>query len=132
LTYIDDSRVPPPASRTSLGAGPDGSGLSDIPLKGEVCTQYIRCNKAGCRCQTGAAHGPYYYRVWREGGRVHKEYVKSENAAAVRAACESYKALSQQLRDLRHQREKIARQLQGEWRKTQRLMRSSDKIKPGA
>ena len=111
---------------------PDASGSPDVPLKGEVCTQYIRCNKSGCRCQTGAPHGPYYYRVWREGGRVRKEYVKSDNAAAVRAACENYKALSQQLRDLRQQREQIAHRLQSEWRKTQRLLRQSDKSKPGA
>jgi len=97
-----------------------------IPLKGEVCTQYIRCNKSGCRCQTGSPHGPYYYRVWREGVRVHKAYVKSEDVAAVREACQAYKALDLRLRDLRRQREQVMRDIRGEWRKAQRLLRQSD------
>lgn len=131
MTFVDKSAVLSPVPPTSPWTSRSQDFLFDAPLKGEVCTQYIRCNKAGCRCQTGAPHGPYYYRVWREGGRVRKEYVKSVDAAAVRAACETYKTLSQQLRDLRRQREQVARQLQGEWRKAQRLMRPSDKSKPG-
>ena len=132
LTQFDDPAVQPAAPSALFPLGTDTSRLPHAPLKGEVCTQFIRCNKPGCRCQTGAPHGPYFYRVWREGGRVHKVYVKSAEVSAVRAACENYKALSLHLRTLRSQREQVARQLQGEWRKTQRLLRQSDKSKSGA
>ena len=120
--------APPSAPLTTLLSG----AWPPAPLKGEVCTQYIRCNKPGCRCRTGSPHGPYYYRVWREGGRVRKAYVRSDDLAAVRAACETYKSLSRQLRDLRHQREQIVRHIHGEWRKTRRLLRQSEKDKPGS
>ena len=94
-------------------------------LKGEVCTQFIRCNKPGCRCRGGQTHGPYYYRVWREAGRVHKEYVKAENLAATRAACDAYRVSLGKLRDLRRRREQIHHGIHSEWRRTQRLLRLS-------
>ena len=116
------SQAAPPTGTNA----PEGAPIP-TPLKGEVCTQYIRCNKAGCRCQTGSPHGPYYYRVWREGGHVRKVYVKSEDLAAVRAACDSYKALNQQLRDLRLRREQAMRDIRGQCRRAQRLLRSPEK-----
>ena len=106
------------------------TGASESLLKGEVCVQYIRCNKPGCRCQTGATHGPYYYRVWREGGRVRKVYVKSDDLVGVRAACDAYKAYSLRLRDLRRQRERLVRHIHGEWRKTQRFLKQADNRNP--
>ena len=57
------------------------------PLEGEVCPQFIRCGKPGCRCQYDKPHGPYHYRIWREGTRVRKVYVKATEVEAVRAAC---------------------------------------------
>ena len=90
------------------------------PLKGEVCVQYIRCNKAGCRCGRGDLHGPYHYRVWREGGSVRKAYVRPNDLAAVRAACDAYKAMDQRLRELRRQRGDLVKHISGAWRVTQR------------
>ena len=57
-------------------------------LPGAVCAQYVRCGKASCRCTSGTVHGPYYYRFWREDGRLRKAYVKPADLPAVRAACE--------------------------------------------
>ena len=99
------------------------------PLKGEVCTQYICCRKPGCRCAEGHLHGPYYYRVWREDGRVHKVYVKREELEAVQAACAAYKSLMSQLKDQRHQREQIARSLARTWRATRTLLRQSQRYR---
>lgn len=94
------------------------------PIQGEVCSQFIRCGKDGCRCQKGVLHGPYYYRIWREGSKVHKAYVKASDVQAVRAQCEAYKALQTQLRQMRQGRQELAQRITQEWRQTKRLMRA--------
>ncbi len=102
---------------------PTEAAPSPAVLKGEVCRQFIRCSKPGCRCLSGQLHGPYYYRVWREAGRVRKVYIRPAELDAVRAACGTYHAYYQQLRDLRRQRELLTRSVWGQWRRTQRLLR---------
>ncbi len=38
--------------------------------------QYRRCGKANCRrCAEGPGHGPYWYEIWREDGRLHTRYI---------------------------------------------------------
>lgn len=71
------------------------------PLPGAVCTQFIRCGNPRCCCRQGKPHGPYYYRVWRDGARVRKQYVKRSEMEAVRAACAEYARRAAQLRELR-------------------------------
>jgi hypothetical protein len=56
-------------------------------LKGVVRPQWVRCGKPTCRCARGALHGPYYYRFWREHGRLRKQYVCAAEVNDVRAAC---------------------------------------------
>ncbi len=63
------------------------------PLPGEVCEQYVRCGKANCRCNDGRLHGPYHYRVWREGTRVFKQYVKPAEVEVTRERCRLYRSL---------------------------------------
>ncbi len=48
-------------------------------LPGAVCAQW--------RDRDGKRYGPYYFRFWREGGRLHKEYIKRNEVEAVQAAC---------------------------------------------
>ncbi len=55
---------------------------------GSVSAQWVRCGKPSCRCARGERHGPYYYRFWREDGRLRKRYVPAAEVAAVQAACE--------------------------------------------
>ncbi len=45
--------------------------------KGAIVTKYIRCGRAGCHCNNPGdrGHGPYRYRVWREGSRVRTAYL---------------------------------------------------------
>ncbi len=62
-------------------------------LSGAVCAQWKRCGKVSCRCASGTLHGPYYYRFWREDGRLRKAYVRSADLAAVRAACNAEREL---------------------------------------
>lgn len=91
------------------------------PLAGEVCEQYIRCGKPNCRCQDGRPHGPYYYRIWREGRQIHKVYVKSTEVEATQAACDAHKRLTKTLRDAKHLRLKLTQGILKEWRRTQKL-----------
>ncbi len=95
--------------------------LSAEPLEGEICTQFIRCGKSGCRCQSGHLHGPYYYRIWREGMHVNKMYVKSAEVEAVKAGCEAHRELTQSLRDIKQTRLRLTHSIQREWRRAQRL-----------
>ena len=74
---------------------------------GTVHARFVRCNRAGCRCASGRLHGPYFYRFWREAGRLRKEYVPRAQLDAVRAACAERQAL---VRDLRASR-RLARLL---------------------
>ncbi len=92
-------------------------------LPGEICEQFIRCGKPGCRCEQGHRHGPYYYRIWREGDRVHKVYIKRPELETVRQACEAYRQCQQTLRDARLRREGLSRDIQHQWRETRRLLR---------
>ena len=63
--------------------------LPKTSLPGSVCVQWVRCGKGGCRCSRGMRHGPYFYRFWREGGRLRKQYVKKADLERVRAACDA-------------------------------------------
>jgi hypothetical protein len=67
-------------------------------LPGVVRPQMVRCGNPNCRCARGRLHGPYYYRFWRESGRLRKAYVRPEELEHVLAACE---ARRQARRDLR-------------------------------
>lgn len=62
-------------------------------LPGAVCEQW--------RERDGKRYGPYYCRCWREGGRLHKQYVKRDDVDAVRAACQRHRE-EQQARRRKH------------------------------
>ena len=85
-------------------------------LPGAVCKQWVRCGRSNCRCSREKLHGPYYYRFWREGGRLRKQYVKRSDVEKVRASCQ---ALRQYRRDLKVQLE--------EWRGLVNLIREIEK-----
>jgi hypothetical protein len=77
----------------SLAAEPWAPEPQLTPLPGEICEQYVRCGKANCRCNEGKLHGPYHYRVWREGARVFKQYVKPADLEMTRERCRLYRSL---------------------------------------
>jgi hypothetical protein len=56
-------------------------------LPGVVCEQWKRCGRKNCRCVAGALHGPYFYRFWRQGGRLRKAYVPRNAVDDVRKCC---------------------------------------------
>lgn len=66
----------------------DSSSLPKT-LAGVVCQQFVRCGRANCRCRLGQPHGPYFYRFWRDRGRLRKAYVRRADVTRVRAECEA-------------------------------------------
>ena len=66
-------------------------------LPGVVRPQWVTCGRSNCRCRRGLLHGPYYYRFWREGGRLRKQYVKAVHLDRIRAACEARRKRRQEL-----------------------------------
>jgi len=95
------------------------------PVKGEVCMQFIRCGKRECRCVRGELHGPYYYHVWRDGAKVRKVYVRSENVDYVRACCDAYREFSQALTDVRSTRRELTKNIMKTWRRGKPMMRAA-------
>jgi hypothetical protein len=86
------------------------------PLPGSVVAVWAACGTPGCRCARGERHGPYFRRVWREGGRTRRAYIRLADVPDVLARCAlhreqhpSGRAVRQRLRDLgRFSREAIA------------------------
>lgn len=86
------------------------------PLPGGVYAQYIRCTGRCAKCTDGAGHGPYWYRFYRVGGKVRKEYISARRVPYVRRQCAAWRALRRQ--------ERQARQTAlAEWRTTRGLLR---------
>jgi hypothetical protein len=87
----------PPALRP--GPAPTAESPDPLPkiLPGVVRPQWVRCGRPGCRCARGQLHGPYFCRLWREGGRLRKAYVRPADLAAVRASCEARRRLRREL-----------------------------------
>jgi hypothetical protein len=66
-------------------------------LRGFVTRVRVRCGKSNCRCSRGARHLAYYHVTYSSGIRVRK-YVRRDQLAEVRAACEAHRDLQAQLR----------------------------------
>ena len=73
-----------------LGRETPGKNGATLPkteaLTGSLQVEYKRCGKPGCRCASGAPHGPYVSRRWREGGRQRRRYVRPADLDDVREA----------------------------------------------
>ncbi len=93
-------------------------------VSGKIQEQYVRCGKSNCHCTQGELHGPYYYRIWRDGMRTRKVYVKPDEVDSVRAVCEENSDRMAQLRQMRQQRRLANDQLRSIWRTTQALFRA--------
>jgi len=60
-------------------------------LRGVLLCEGRRCSSEGCRCRSGALHGPYSYLAVYADGRSRTIYVP----AAMRDACEARVELTQ-------------------------------------
>jgi len=74
------------------------SGNSAIKtLPGFVAKVRVRCGRANCRCARGDHHIAHYHVTYNCGVRFRK-YVRREQVAVVREACEAHRELQIQLR----------------------------------
>jgi hypothetical protein len=83
--------VDPPAQPSQEMSPLQNKNAKTLPkiLPGVVLPQMIRCGRPNCRCAQGHLHGPYYYRFWREDGKLRKAYVKPTELELVRALCDA-------------------------------------------
>lgn len=95
-------------------------------LKGEVTEQFVRCGKSNCRCRQGEMHGPYHYRVWREGEKIRKQYVRPEDVEAVRNACQTYQEARLHLRAHQQSREALSRSIRQSWHASRKAVNTCD------
>jgi len=66
-------------------------------LPGFVARVQVRCGKSNCRCSRGSRHIAHYHVTYNCGVRSRK-YVRQDQVARVRAACEAHRVLQAQLR----------------------------------
>jgi Family of unknown function (DUF6788) len=85
-------------------------------LPGVVCEQWKRCGRKNCRCAGGAMHGPYFYRFWRQAGRLRKAYVPRDAVADVRCQCKA-----------RQEEKRILSAARKEWREMMHFLREAER-----
>lgn len=61
-----------------------------LPKKAAICSQYKKCDKAGCKCNASALHGPYYFYFYCVNGKLKKSYIRKADEAKL---WESYSRL---------------------------------------
>jgi hypothetical protein len=94
-------------------------------LPGVVCSQWRRCGKDNCRCATGLLHGPYFTRMWREGGRLRSQYISREDLEEVRAQCQREQVFKAQERRARQQAAATLRRLRQATREAEATIRGN-------
>ena len=75
-------------------------------LAGSLFVRFGVCGKAGCACQSGQKHGPYYVLSTRSGGKGGFAYLDEEQMAEARAlvkASREYRAGMRRLRKVGEQ-----------------------------
>jgi hypothetical protein len=70
-------------------------------LQGSVFARYGECGKAGCACQTGEKHGPYYVLSSRSAGKGTFVYLDGERVDEVKDLVQRSRAFRQGLARLR-------------------------------
>ncbi len=81
------------------------------PLKGVVIAEMKRCGRHNCHCITGRLHGPFYYRYYRDRGRLRKQYVRPADLKSVLKATDFRRTIQIERRVARWQMQKLVREL---------------------
>lgn len=77
-----------------------GLGRQGEIMKGSLAVRFTRCGRPGCRCATGAKHGPYLYvSVFRE-GRTRSVYVPRHLEEEVRRWVDNARAVERDVAEL--------------------------------
>jgi hypothetical protein len=105
---MPDRRRPEPKTRKTLPK----------TLPGTVQVQWTRCGKPTCRCARGEPHGPYFYRFFREHGRLRKTYVPRPAVSDTMARCAA-----------RQEERRLLRLSFGNWREIARRLREVEGLR---
>ena len=91
-------------------------GSTSLPsLPGHLLVQHVQCGKLECRCRKGKPHGPYFYRIWREGERIRKVYVKATEAETVRAQIALYAEEEDKIHEMKAIRRSATKSILRQW-----------------
>jgi hypothetical protein len=66
-------------------------------LAGHVASVRVRCGKSNCHCARTGRHIAHYLVIYRDGLRF-RRYVRRDEVASVRDACQAHRDLQAQLR----------------------------------
>jgi len=72
--------------------------------KGTIVAKYVECGKEGCR---KCPHGPYYYLVWKEGGKVKWKYLGKVVDAVEVEKRKKAKAIIQRLKEIQKEKKEL-------------------------
>ena len=79
--------------------------LSELGLsKGSIVAKYVKCGKEGCK---SCPHGPYYYLVYKEGGKTRWKYLGKVVDAMETEKRKKAKAIIQRLREIQREKRKL-------------------------
>ncbi len=70
---------------------------------GSIVVKYVKCGKEGCR---RCPHGPYYYLVWKEGGKTKWKYLGKEVPKEFRNVKRA-KEISRRLREIEKEKREL-------------------------
>lgn len=62
-------------------------------LKGSLVKRYVRCSKAGCRCEKGYLHGPCYYFSYLKKGKIVQIYVPRDRVKEIKEGIRNYRLI---------------------------------------
>ncbi len=79
--------------------------LSELGFpKGSIVAKYVKCGKDGCR---KCPHGPYYYIVYREGGKVRWKYLGKVIDSMKAEKKEKAKVIFERLRQIQREKREL-------------------------
>ena len=88
--------------------------LSELGLpRRSIVAKYVKCGKEGCR---KCPHGPYYYLVWKEGGKTKWKYIGKVVDAMEAEKRKKAKIIIQKIKEIQRERkmlEKLSLKLLG-------------------
>jgi hypothetical protein len=67
-----------------------------LPKTMAICQQFRKCGKAGCKCNSGSLHGPYFFYFYRENGRLRKSYIRNAEAQALWESYSEWRQIQKQ------------------------------------
>jgi hypothetical protein len=72
--------------------------------KGSIVARYVKCGKEGCR---KCPHGPYYYLVWKDGGKTRWKYLGKVVDTMDVEKRKKAKAIVQRLKQIQREKKKL-------------------------